>query len=218
MKTPVENFLNSIYAVTIPMLLLIVSFSIKLSALFYTAFQIPVPEFKLVASILLGITGSLCLLIISVNAKLFETNAFPIVFAVFSGVILLFAFKVIHEDVLSWPEYAKRSFLSVFLATIEYMFSKMFVRKYEEHNQNVNRKVELAALKEKFAKVQKELTRTANELTRTKEELKKVHTEFPCKHNCGAVLSSIGNKKKHEASCPKNPRNKKPNQIELTNS
>ena len=218
MKTPVENFLNSIYAVTIPMLLLVIAFSIKLSALFYTVFEIPVPELRLAASILLGITVSLTLLSVSVNAKLFETNAFPIVFAVCSGVMLLFVFKVIHEDLLSWSEYAKRSFLSALLATVEYVFSKMFVEKYKEHDENANRTVELKQLKEEFDKVQSELLRITSELTRTKEELKKVHTEFPCKHNCGAVLSSIGNKKKHEASCPKNPRNKKPNQIELTNS
>ncbi|KZS41884.1 hypothetical protein AWE51_00110 [Aquimarina aggregata] len=174
MKTPVEDFLNSIYAVTIPMLLLIISFSIKLSALFYTTFKIPVPELKLAASILLGITVSLTLLAVSVNAKLFETNAFPIVFAVCSGVMLLFVFEVINEDFLPWSEYVKRIFLSVLLATVEYVFSKMFVKKYQETEKAKERKLEKENLELEIAEHKEELSelkRKVNEIKQAKSEL-----------------------------------------------
>lgn len=174
MKTPVEDFLNSIYAVTIPMLLLVIAFSIKLSALFYTAFKIPVHQLKLAAAILLGITVSLALLAVTVNAKLFETNAFPIVFAVCSGVMLLFVFEVINEDFLSWSEYAKRVFLSLFLATVEYVFSKMFVKKYQETKEAEERKLEKEKLEVEITEHKEEL----NELERKVNEIKQAKSEL----------------------------------------
>ncbi|WP_271730127.1 hypothetical protein [Aquimarina algiphila] len=199
MKTPVENFLNSIYAVTIPMLLLILAFSIKLSALFYTVFEIPVLELKLAASILLAVAVSLTLLSVSVNAKLFETDVFPIVFAICSGVMLLFVFKVISVDVLHWSEYVKRGFLSAFLATVEYVYSKLFVKKYQEHKFNESHPLadeRLNKARESLKKSVLDLNQTKQDLERYKAELKcpkcqKQHDTFSRRKNCNHKILEL---------------------------
>ncbi len=191
------------------MISIMIAFTIKAAALFYTLFEIPQPELRLTASVLFAIAASLTMLAASVNSKLFidtEGNhkfSFPEAFGICSLVLMLIVFKVFEPEVHHWTWYFKRIFLAFFLALLEYVFSKMFVKKYEEHNKTVNRTIELD-------KVQKELNKVRKELLGTQKELQKVQTEFPCKH-CGTILKSTSSKKKHEASCKENPRNQKEN-------
>ncbi len=212
MKTPVEDFLNSIYAVTLPMLLLILAFAIKLSALFYTVFEIPVPELKLSASILLAIAVSLTLLTVSVNSGLFETNVFPILFAICSGVMMLFVFRVISEDALHWSEYVKRSFLSVFLATIEYVYSKLFVMKYKEklRNDGINTEELTTSLHQTELRLEEVITRlhqSESKLEEAEEREAYAINHFYCRH-CQEEFDTPNACKTHEGRCEKNLKSK----------
>ncbi|GAA4274977.1 hypothetical protein U6A24_12690 [Aquimarina gracilis] len=207
-----EKFLNSITIVTIAMLSIMIAFTIKEASLFYDIFEIPNPDLKLIASALFAGATSLTMLAVSVNSKLFRNQekeskfSFPEAFAVCSLILMLIAFKVFEPEIRHWTWYFKRVFLASFLALLEYVFSKMFVRKCEQQNSSINRTLELDTLTSKFNKVQSELSRTKNELSRTKEELQKV--QFPCQH-CGDVLNSPSNRKRHEAKCKMNPKNQK---------
>lgn len=133
MKTPVEDFINSIYAVTIPMLLLVVAFMLKATSLFYSVIEIQHNSIRLVASIFLGIAVSLTLLTVSVNSNLLAQNKWQIVFAICSFIMLLFVFKVISSKHLDHSQYALRIFLSLLLSIIEYLYSHLFVIKYNDH-------------------------------------------------------------------------------------
>lgn len=213
MKTSIEDFLNSLRAVTVPMLLLIVSFSIKLSALFYDSFEIQVEAFKIAASILMAIAASLTLLTVSVNSQLFNTNKFPLIFAICTGIIMLFVFKVIGEQNYHWSEYVKRIFLSIFLAITEYVYSKLFIRKYNENKDTIQLQEEHKELQldyhrtlTELGSTKDELQENSQELNKTKVELDKFLKEFSCKH-CGHIEMSKSNLKKHAADCIKNPRN-----------
>lgn len=132
-----EKFINSLRAVTIPMLLIILAFTIKIAALLYSVFEIPNQSFKISASVLLAIALSLTLMTVSVNSYLFKKQYFPVTFAVCSGVMMLFVFKVIEEDSHHWTWYSKRIFLSIFLAFVEYTYSKLFVKKYQEQRDTI---------------------------------------------------------------------------------
>ncbi len=197
MKTPVENFLNSIYAVTIPMLLFILAVCIKLSALFYSVFEIPVPVLKLSASILLAIAVALTLLTVSVNAKLFRNDRFPMIFAVCSGIMMLFVFKVISQDLLHWSEYVKRIFISVFLATVEYVYSKLFVRKYQEEKSKERQPLEQVRLQE----AKENLSQANNRLSLAEEELSIYKKALTCK-KCQRIHTSVSQYRtcKHEGT------------------
>ncbi len=206
-----EKFLNSITIVTIAMIAIMIAFTIKNASLFYLIFEIENPYLRLVASGLFAFAASLTMLAVSVNADLFqkkeESNldfSFPEAFAIGSLILILIVLKVFEPVVHHWTWYFKRFFLACFLALLEYVFSKMFVRKYEQESENINIEITLREYKVKFQKVQNELLETKEELSRTKEELKKV--QFPCKH-CGKKLTSLGNRKKHEAKCEMNPKN-----------
>lgn len=205
----IESFLTSLLAVTIPMLLLIVAITIKVAALFYRSFEIPNNNIRLCASIFLAISVSLTLLTVSVNSQLIKGNkwlGFPEIFALCSVMIMLFVFKVFESDNEHWSWYFQRVFLSLFLGSIEYVYSKLFVKKYEAENKLVNERRELLELRKKFKDTKRELYDTTEELNRTKQELESTKMHFPCRH-CGEVLTSHSTWKKHEAKCDKNPKN-----------
>lgn len=205
-----EDFITSLRAVTIPMLLLIMAMTIKVTALFYRDFEIPNTQFKLFASILLALCVALTLLTTSVNSYLLNGKnkfGFPELFAISSVIVMLLVFKVFEDNGKHWAWYFERIFLSTFLGSIEYMYSKLFVKKYNERRLNIDNTLRLEEVQANYEKVQNELQVTKKELNSVRHELFKVQNEFPCRH-CGKVLKSISSRKKHEASCKSNPRNK----------
>lgn len=213
MKTPVEDFLHSIYAVTSPMLFLVLAFVFKLTYLFHTVFEIPITVLNLLASILLAVPAAWTLLNVSINSYLFKSNVFPILFAICSGIMLLLIFKVIGKDVLHWSEYVKRVFLSIFIATIEYVYSKLFIKKYKEHKlkYSIDPKQLTANLQETTDKLQETITRlqqTEDRLQKANEEIRHAKAHYYCRH-CGEEFETPNACKAHESKCEHNTKNQK---------
>jgi len=123
----IEKIIVSIGAITLPMLLFILAFSLKLTYMFYSVFQIQWEWVRLIASGVLALTVSLTMLTVSVNSELIGKKFdYPLFFAICSGIMWLIAFKVLDSETMSTMEYVKRSFLSLFLAVCEYVYSKLY--------------------------------------------------------------------------------------------
>ncbi|MEL6558364.1 MAG: hypothetical protein AAFQ94_09280 [Bacteroidota bacterium] len=219
------RFLNSIKAVLIPMIVLLVAFIIDAGVLFYRAFPEMPLYLKLPASIFMGFAVAFPLLVTSVNSKLLPKAkngfGFPELFGIFSAIMTLFFF-----DFFSFPEgkpvswYTLVMFLSVFVGLIDYLYAHLFVLKNKEENDHQHYKglyesqLEInETLNGKFSEAKnqlKEATQSLNEyddtLSELNQKLNEMKKELTCEH-CGHLSKTYSAHRNHVNRCKSNPKN-----------
>ncbi|MBU2914551.1 hypothetical protein [Reichenbachiella agariperforans] len=208
----VANGINSLAAVMIPMLTLILAFIIHASTLIYRALPDDmVIEFKLVASAALGFSMVLPLLLTAVNSELlpkwYSNNnwvGFPMLFGVFTIIMTLFFFDVFEAKGKSMSWYFLNVFISLFFGLIDYLYVFLFVAKYKE---TTNREME-SKLQEDYKMKYQQLESKHQQLKHNSKQLKEDSAQYnellkqlTCKY-CGEV-KTISSIKSHQARCSK---------------
>lgn len=224
-KTPTElrgwadstaDFLTSLKAILIPMLILLAGLVIDSAVLLHATFPDIHPVARVLASILLGFALAFPLLLTSVNSKMLPSVGwldFPRVFGFCTVLLSLFFFDVFSWKDQHWSRYFLAGFLSVLFGIIEYLYSFLFIRKVQEVTSQRDTAAELASAQATVTETQKllseakaALTERTAALTDALAELTEHRRNLTCPH-CTQVLKSPGAHRNHVNRCTHNPKN-----------
>ncbi len=221
----IAKFLNSLEAILIPMLILLVAFIVDAGVLFYRV----LPEYmnenlKLFASIMLGIAVAFPLLLTSVNSNLLKHKykiGFPEIFGFCSFFMTLLFFDVFSADIKSFNWYLTSVFMCLLLGLIDYLYADLFVKKYNQIHNLEQQQIDYEKLKNKNESLVKELDESSlflekskGELSKTKESLQRTmgsleeaNEKLTCPY-CSQLQKSVSTYRNHLGGCKDNPKNK----------
>lgn len=221
----IAKFLNSLEAILIPMLILLIAFIVDAGVLFYRV----LPEYmnenlKLFASIMLGVAVAFPLLLTSVNSDLLKHKykiGFPEIFGFCSFFMTLLFFDVFSADIKPFNWYLTTVFMCLLLGLIDYLYADLFVKKYNQINNQERKKDDYHKLKEEnqglvkeldmsslvLQKSQEELSKTKKSLERTKSSLEEANDKLTCPY-CSQLQKSVSTYRNHLGRCTGNPKNK----------
>lgn len=221
----VAKFLNSLEAILIPMLILLIAFIVDAGVLFYRVLPEDMNEnLKLFASIMLGVAVAFPLLLTSVNSNLLKHKhkvGFPEIFGFCSFFMTLLFFDVFSADTKPFNWYLTTVFMCLLLGLIDYLYADLFVKKYNQINNLEQRLLDFQKLKDQNESLSKELDKSGlvllqskEELSQTKESLQRTlssleeaNEKLTCPH-CGQLQKSVSAYRNHIGSCKDNPKNK----------
>jgi hypothetical protein len=155
-------------------------------------------------------------LIVTANVK-FLSRRLPAFFAVCSGLIVLFFIQGFDWS-QSILDLTMRWFLSTLVAGLNFTYSELFVKKYQEGLNNKELDVQLIGLKSLISQQEGELANTKSELEKSKadfdqlftytEELEKFkEQEVKAKTcSCGLVFKTVYHLAMHRGHCPRKPK------------
>ena len=212
MKKTLEDRIASLTAITIPMLMVNAAIASLLSSLLLEVLDIKIVALHYLASFTLAIGIGWTVLNTSVNAYLIK-RYIPFVFAVGSFVLLLIKFKVFKENQEHYSWYITRVFLALIGAAVEYIFSHLFTKKYQEEKKkkginglDLHEKLEQTL--DRLNETETRLEQTESRLRKTEEKLTHAKAHFYCRH-CAEEFDNPNACKQHEAKCNKNKNLKK---------
>jgi|GEM_PF-5189891 len=220
MKLP--KFLNSLQAIMIPMLILILGFWIDASVLFYRAFAgALVDALRYPASIFLGFAVALPLLLTAINNPILpglqigtKKIGFPELFGIFTILMVLMFFDFFNPEKThpaSW--YYLVLFLSLFLGLIDYLYAYLYVSKYKLSQ--IDWKAQWFTMARRTVTYRQKLKRTTaklseyqTKLSEASHELNEYRQSLTCPH-CGHIpeKKSYSAHRNHVTRCPQNPNN-----------
>jgi len=175
MKLP--NFLNSLSAIMVPMLILFAGFWIEASVLFFRAFEGSMTDvLRYPAASFMGFAVTSPLLLTAINSLLLPgflvrgvKIGFPELFGVFTVMMVLLFFDAFGETVRPTSWYLLIGFIAVFLGLIDYLYAFLLVRKYREE-------VEQVDFKTKYNDLYAEVVQMEQAHQRTTDKLKEYHS------------------------------------------
>ncbi|GAA4273737.1 hypothetical protein U6A24_02630 [Aquimarina gracilis] len=221
----IAKFLNSLEAILIPMLILLIAFIVDAGVLFYRV----LPEYmnenlKLFASIMLGIAVAFPLLLTSVNSNLLKHKykvGFPEIFGFCSFFMTLLFFDVFSAEIKPLNWYLTTVFMCLLLGLIDYLYADLFVKKYnqiynlelqqqdyeklKDENESILKDLDKSDLVLQQSK--EELSKTKESLQRTISSLEEANEKLTCPH-CGQLQKSVSAYRNHIGNCKENPKNK----------
>lgn len=214
MKLP--NFLNSLNAILIPMIIVLLAFVIDAGVLFFRAFPDMPYLLKLVAAANLGFGLAFPLLLTSINSRelpkvsfLWKKVGFPELFAVCTAFMIALFFEIVPGGLL-----VVKIFLSVMLGLIDYLYAYLFVSKYQAEQSETSYEEQYTELESRFSEVRHDLKRTQmnliesdTSLEKATKELNEYRKQLTCPH-CNEQLKRFGSYRNHVNRCPENPKNK----------
>ena len=221
----IAKFLNSLEAILIPMLILLVAFVIDAGVLFHRILPEDMnKDLKLFAAIMLGIAVAFPLLLTSVNSELLRKKynmGFPEIFGFCSFFMTLLFFEVFSENIKFFNWYLTTCFMCLLLGLIDYLYADLFVKKYNQIKETKNQQQDYQWLLQKNESISKdllkyksainkskeELVRTKEELTETKASLIEMNERLTCPH-CNTLQKSVSTYRNHIGNCTYNPKNK----------
>lgn len=206
---PISDFLTSISAVILPMLLLLVAFVIDAGVLFYRVLPDMPLLLKLSASAFLGFALSFPLLIAAVNSRILPRIGwfgFPELFAIFSAFMTALFFDVFTPQDAHWSWYVLVAFLSVFLGLIDYLYAYLFIEKYRRANATDKKLALLEKLQPEHDQLKAAFNEQSAALKAAQTALKEYHRQLTCKH-CGQLVpEGFGALRNHiQRKCPNKP-------------
>lgn len=221
----IAKFLNSLEAILIPMLILLVAFIVDAGVLFYRV----LPEYmnenlKLFASVMLGIAVAFPLLLTSVNSNLLKHKykvGFPEIFGFCSFFMTLLFFDVFSAETKPFNWYLTTIFMCLLLGLIDYLYADLFVKKYNQINNLEQQQLDYEKLKDEnksllndldksglvLQKSKEELSKTKESLERIMESLEEANKKLTCPY-CGQLQKSVSSYRNHLGGCKDNPKNK----------
>ncbi|WP_282079572.1 hypothetical protein [Aquimarina algiphila] len=221
----IAKFLNSLEAILIPMLILLIAFIVDAGVLFYRVLPKDMNEdLKLFASIMLGIAVAFPLLLTSVNSDLLKHKykiGFPEIFGFCSFFMTLLFFDVFSADVKSFNWYLTSVFMCLLLGLIDYLYADLFVKKYNQINNLEQQLLDFQKLKDQSESLsneldksdlvlqqsKEELSQTKESLQRTIESLEEANEKLTCPY-CRQLQKSVSAYRNHLGGCKDNPKNK----------
>ncbi|TPN86079.1 hypothetical protein [Aquimarina algicola] len=220
----IAKFLNSLEAILIPMLILLIAFVVDAGVLFYRVLPIDMnKDLKLFAAIMLGIAVAFPLLLTSVNSKLLKQKyniGFPEIFGFCSFFMTLLFFDVFSEQIKSFNWYLTTVFMCLLLGLIDYLYAHLFVKKYNQINESERQKTHYLELQQEsvsihqdlkksnevLEKYHKELNETKTGLKEAIERLQQANEKLTCPH-CSELQKSVSAYRNHIGACKHNPKN-----------
>lgn len=157
-------------------------------------------------------------LIITCNVKYFSSKGLPGFFAVCSGFIVLFFINAF--DFTQAPiDLAIRWFIGLLVSGVNYVYSELFVKKFNEVQFTFNLLGEIEMLKQQNDEYNQELATTKSSLTKAKQDVerlvdyvgelevfkKKAVAEKSCRF-CGQEFPSVFHVNSHMRNCNSNPK------------
>ncbi len=221
----IAKFLNSLEAILIPMLILLIAFIVDAGVLFYRVLPKYMNEnLKLFASIMLGIAVAFPLLLTSVNSNLLKQKykvGFPEIFGFCSFFMTLLFFDVFSAKTKPFNWYLTTVFMCLLLGLIDYLYADLFVKKYNQINNLEQQQLDYKNLQDKnrslteeldkssvvLQKSKQELSKTKESLQRTISSLEEANEKLTCPH-CGQLQKSVSAYRNHIGNCKDNPKNK----------
>lgn len=197
------EFFRSLAAVMIFLICLVAFQVFETQTLFFKILGAIENEHKrFLASLFLSIAYEVAQLIFTVNKDHVHKGA-PLVISMFSLVIHAWFFEVWEGDVLA---ICLKSFASVLLSYLTYMYCHLFLEKWEEANQ----KQALADLEQTISEKKQSLSQTERELSKVEQQnssLKQINQQIKAKieqltcPHCGKVSHTQGAHNAHVGQC-----------------
>ena len=221
----IAKFLNSLEAILIPMLILLVAFIVDAGVLFHRVLPNYMDEnLKMVASIMLGIAVAFPLLLTSVNSNLLKHKykvGFPEIFGFCSFFMTLLFFDVFSTETKSFNWYLTTVFMCLLLGLIDYLYADLFVKKYNQIKNVEQQQLNYKKLKDEneslikdldqsnlvLEQTKKELYKTKESLHRTMNGLEEANEKLTCPY-CSQLQKSVSSYRNHLGPCKHNPKNK----------
>jgi uncharacterized membrane protein len=212
---PVGEYFNSLEAIIILMLLILIAGAFISHVLFYRAFPNDMLEHqKIIASWLFAAVWEFTVLLTAANKDLLPKNA-TLIFAVCSGIILLFFVNAfdphLHQSASSWSQ---SCFAAILFGVLNYMYSELFVKKWQQiKSKDLDSKViELESVVNEFSiklnQAEAALNETEAKLIHFEQLEQERIKELTCPH-CHNFQETYGRLVAHKGHCPENPKNKK---------
>jgi hypothetical protein len=211
MKNHFENIgraITSLGAVIFVMLMVVCAMVFFSHTLFTEALPASMaPWEKMAAAWFMAFGWELTVLVTTCNVKHLNRNI-PLVMAVCSGVILLY-FVEAFDLSQTFLIVSQRWFVSVLIASVNYIYADLFYKKWQEYNQVNELPVRLNELQSRVNELQSALDESQsgiNELRSLRAFRAKIVKDLTCPH-CKVEFETFGTLHAHKRHCTQNPIN-----------
>lgn len=171
-KTKVEEFLTSLQAITAPLLVLMLGYSVKVALVLYESIDFQSELGKIVVSALLGIAGGWSMLNFNVNKQFIDVKAQKAIKIILIGCSLAmytFVFNVFEiDETIPRIQRLRGVFLSLLFTGFEWLYMEMYLKRMAQAELSKN----IDELNVKAATLEKELKVIKAENTKLKKRNK----------------------------------------------
>lgn len=165
---------------------------------------------KYTAAWFMAFGWELTVLVTTCNVKHLD-GRIPAIMAVCSGIILLY-----FVEAFDWRQsfliISQRWFVSVLIASVNYIYADLFYKKWSEFNQSVSLPGQVDELQSQLNEVRSQFNEAQSslvELRSLRNQVSKIRKQLTCPH-CQTEFEEFGSLHAHKGHCLKNPRNLKP--------
>lgn len=217
--TQIADVITSLGTVIFVLLMTVIAMIFVGHGLYYQVFIKCMPPWQAeVASWVLSFGVETTVLVITCNVKYFGSRQLPVFFALCSGFIVLF---FINAFDFSQPglDIAVRWFMGLLVSGLNYVYSELFVKKFNDMQFTTNLLGEIEMLKQQNSEYNQERSSTEMELNKAKQNIeklvdyvaelelfkKKEMDKVTCKF-CKTVFPTIFHLNSHMRNCDSNPK------------
>lgn len=215
----IANVITSLGMVIFVLLMTVVAMIFVGHGLYYQVFlQNMVPWQADIAAWVLSFGVETTVLVITCNVKYFKSRQLPLFFAICSGFIVLFFIRAfdVNQPII---DLAIRWFIGLLVAGLNYVYSELFVKKYNGEKFKNDMLGQIDLLKRQHQERQQELDKAKADLEKSKcdvdklvdyvaelevfkkREMDKVTCSF-----CKQVFKSVYHLNSHRTNCEMNPK------------
>lgn len=217
--TQIADVITSLGTVIFVLLMTVIAMIFVGHGLYYKVFiKCMAPWQAEIASWVLSFGVETTVLVITCNVRYFSNKQLPVFFALCSGFIVLF---FINAFDFSQPglDIAVRWFMGLLVSGLNYVYSELFVKKFNDMQFTTNLLGEIEVLKQQNAEYNQELSSNGEELIKAKQDIEKLADyvaelevfkkremdKVTCKF-CKTVFPTIFHLNSHMRNCDSNPR------------
>lgn len=217
--TQIADVITSLGTVIFVLLMTVIAMIFVGHGLYYQVFiKVMSPWQSEIASWVLSFGVETTVLVITCNVKYFGSRQLPVFFALCSGFIVLF---FINAFDLSQPglDIAVRWFMGLLVSGVNYVYSELFVKKFNDMQFTTNLLSEIEMLKQQTTEYNQQLSSTEAELVKAKQDVERLvdyvaelevfkkneMDKVTCKF-CKTVFPTVFHLNSHMRNCDSNPR------------
>ncbi|MBL7839388.1 MAG: hypothetical protein JNJ75_04545 [Cyclobacteriaceae bacterium] len=217
--TQTADVIASLGTVIFVLLMTIIAMIFVGHGLYYQVFiRCMLPWQAEIASWVLSFGVETTVLVITCNVKYFGSRKLPLFFAICSGFIVLFFINAFDFS-QSQLDLAIRWFMGLLVSGVNFVYSELFVKKFNDMQFTTNLLGELELIKHQSSESNQQLISTNAELTKAKADIdrlvdyiaeletfkKKEMDKVTCKF-CKTIFPTIFHLNSHMRNCDVNPR------------